>query len=70
MTNISVKRSKGSSINRVLEIIELVSISERPLSPADLAISLDIPKPSIHRLLQQLEADGFEIGRASCRERV
>ncbi|AKX59878.1 IclR family transcriptional regulator [Thiopseudomonas alkaliphila] len=59
MTNISVKRSKGSSINRVLEIIELVSISERPLSPADLAISLDIPKPSIHRLLQQLEADGF-----------
>lgn len=55
----SVKRSKGSSINRVLEIIELVSISERPLSPADLAFSLDIPKPSIHRLLQQLEADGF-----------
>ena len=55
----SAKRSKGSSINRVLEIIELVSISERPLSPADLAFSLDIPKPSIHRLLQQLEADGF-----------
>lgn len=57
--NSSAKRSKGSSINRVLEIIELVSISERPLSPADLAFSLDIPKPSIHRLLQQLEADGF-----------
>jgi DNA-binding IclR family transcriptional regulator len=55
----SAKRSKGSSINRVLEIIELVSISERPLSPADLAFTLDIPKPSIHRLLQQLEADGF-----------
>lgn len=55
----SAKRSKGSSINRVLEIIELVSISERPLSPADLAFSLDIPKPSIHRLLQHLEADGF-----------
>src|SRR5690554_6615380 len=55
----SPKRRKGSSINRVLEIIELVSISERPLSPADLAFSLDIPRPSIHRLLQQLEADGF-----------
>lgn len=55
----STKRRKGSSISRVLEIIELVSISERPLSPADLAFSLDIPRPSIHRLLQQLEADGF-----------
>jgi DNA-binding IclR family transcriptional regulator len=57
--NDSAKRSKGSSINRVLEIIELISISERPLSPADLAFTLEIPKPSIHRLLQQLEADGF-----------
>ncbi|MGO1693714.1 MAG: IclR family transcriptional regulator [Marinobacter sp.] len=57
--NDSAKRSKGSSINRVLEIVELVSVSERPLSPADLAFTLDIPKPSIHRLLQQLEADGF-----------
>lgn len=57
--NTSTKRSKGSSIKRVLDIIELVSISDRPLSPADLAFSLDIPKPSIHRLLQQLETDGF-----------
>lgn len=57
--NDSVKRSKGSSINRVLEIVELVSVSERPLSPADLAFTLDIPKPSIHRLLQHLEASGF-----------
>lgn len=55
----SAKRSKGSSINRVLGIVELVSVSERPLSPADLAFTLDIPKPSIHRLLQQLDADGF-----------
>ncbi|WP_100639134.1 IclR family transcriptional regulator [Marinobacter salexigens] len=57
--NDSAKRRKGSSIHRVLEIIELVSTSERPLSPADLAFTLNIPKPSIHRLLQQLEVDGF-----------
>ncbi|AVR04156.1 IclR family transcriptional regulator [Pluralibacter gergoviae] len=57
--NDTVKRSKGSAINRVLEIIELISVSERPLAPADLAFTLDIPKPSIHRLLQQLEEDGF-----------
>ncbi len=53
------RREKGSSITRVLEIIEAVSRAERPLSPADLAYQLDIPKPSIHRLLQQLEASGY-----------
>lgn len=52
-------RGKGSSITRVLEIIEAVSKAERPMSPAELAFVLDIPKPSIHRLLQQLETDGF-----------
>ncbi len=57
--NDNTKRSKGSSINRVLEIIELISTSEKPISPADLAFSLNIPKPSIHRLLQQMEVDGF-----------
>ena len=52
-------REKGSAITRVMQIIEAVSKAERPLSPADLAIFLDIPKPSIHRLLNQLEDDGF-----------
>ncbi|BFM51283.1 IclR family transcriptional regulator [Marinomonas sp. THO17] len=53
------RREKGSNIARVLEIIEAVANAERPLSPADLSIQLDIPKPSVHRLVQQLEADGF-----------
>jgi len=52
-------REKGSAITRVMQIIEAVSKAERPLSPADLAIFLHIPKPSIHRLLKQLEDDGF-----------
>lgn len=53
------KKEKGSSITRVLEIIEMLSQAQRPMAPADIAHYLDIPKPSIHRLLQQLEADGF-----------
>ena len=53
------KKEKGSSIARVLEIIEMLSKSERPMAPADIAHYLGIPKPSIHRLLQQLDADGF-----------
>lgn len=57
--NDDAKRSKGSSINRVLEIIELIATSEKPVSPADISFTLSIPKPSIHRLLQQMEVDGF-----------
>jgi DNA-binding IclR family transcriptional regulator len=53
------RREKGSSITRVLEIIEAISRAERPMSPAELAFLLGIPKPSIHRLLQQLEADNY-----------
>ena len=42
-----------------MQIIEAVCKAERPMSPADLACQLNIPKPSIHRLLNQLEGDGF-----------
>lgn len=53
------RREKGSSTTRVLEIIEAVSQAERPLSPVDLSILLDIPRPSVHRLLQQMEGQGY-----------
>lgn len=50
---------KGSSITRVLDIIEAISTAKHPPSPLDLAVELDIPKPSIHRLLQTLEQEKF-----------
>jgi len=53
------RRERGSAISRALEIIESVSRAERPLSPADLALQLGIPKPSVHRILQQLEGEGY-----------
>lgn len=53
------RREKGSSITRVLEIIEAISRAERPISPAELTFLLDIPKPTIHRLLKQLETDNY-----------
>ena len=52
-------KEKGSSITRTLEIIETLSNSQRPMSPADLSLQLDIPKPSIHRLLCKLETENF-----------
>lgn len=52
-------KERGSAIARALAIIEAVSKAERPLSPADLCYQLDIPKPSVHRLISQLEHDGY-----------
>lgn len=52
-------RETGSAVTRAMCIIEAVSKADRPLSPADLACLLEIPKPSIHRLLNQLQSDRF-----------
>jgi DNA-binding IclR family transcriptional regulator len=52
-------KERGSAIARAMAIIEAVSKAERPLSPADLCHQLDIPKPSVHRLISQLEGDGY-----------
>ncbi|MDO4696450.1 MAG: IclR family transcriptional regulator [Neisseria sp.] len=56
---LSNQRDRGSSISRVLEIIEAVALSDRPISPSDLIQNLNIPKPSLHRLLQLLETEKF-----------
>ncbi len=53
------KPRKGSSITRVLEILEKLAEIKTPIYPFDLAHQLDIPRPSIHRLLQLLEQEGF-----------
>lgn len=55
----SSSREKGSSITRVLEIIEAVAAAKEPLNPTALAEKLDIPKASAHRLVQTLESEGF-----------
>ncbi len=50
---------KVSSITRVLEIIEAVSYAPKPISPLELSQALDIPKPTIHRLIENLVDEGF-----------
>lgn len=50
---------KMSSITRVLEIIEAVSYSQTPMSPLELSQALNIPKPTVHRLIQNLVEEGF-----------
>ena len=56
-TSLSVQ--KGSSIQRVLDILEVVAESERSLTPTELSVILGIPKASVHRLCGTLESRGF-----------
>ncbi len=53
------KAIRGSTVNRIIDILEAVAMAERPLTPTDLAAELDIPKASLHRLCAALEQHGF-----------
>lgn len=57
MTN--TRREKGSSILRVLEIVEAVASASKPMTPTELSKQLEIPKATGHRLVQTLEKEGF-----------
>ena len=59
MVAMQQEKKKGSSVERVLQLVETVAKSERPISASDLAHILAIPKPSVHRLIQQLQQTGF-----------
>lgn len=71
MTNI---KKKGSSVERVLQIVEVLASSQRPLSVSDLAETLEVPIPSMYRLLDQLQSLGFVQldlpGKVTCGKRT
>ncbi len=55
----SERDAAKSSQTRVLDVLQLIAASERPLSLPELSIALSIPKPTVFRLCQRLEADGY-----------
>lgn len=71
MSNI---KKKGSSVERVLQIVEVLASSERPMSVSDLAATLDVPIPSMYRILDQLQSLGFVQldlpGKVTCGKRT
>ncbi|MFT6639730.1 MAG: IclR family acetate operon transcriptional repressor [Flavobacteriaceae bacterium] len=42
------KSPKGSTVTRVLDILNAVADADRPLSPTEIAEQLAIPKASVH----------------------
>lgn len=47
------------TILRGFVVLEKVIEAQRPISAADLIEELELPKPSVHRILQQLEDEGI-----------
>jgi len=62
-----VKSPKGSTVTRVLDILNAVADSEKPLTPTEIAEQLGIPKASVHRLCSSLEDYGYLQTRLSGR---
>lgn len=55
----SNSKDRSSSVQRVLQVLEVISDATEPLTPTEINRTLKLPKPTIHRLCSQLEEAGF-----------
>ena len=55
----AIKNPKGSTVTRVLDILNAVVTADRPMSPTEIAEQLNIPKASVHRLCASMEEYGY-----------
>ena len=53
------KENSSSALVRGFALMERIVSADKPISSADLATQLDLPKPTVHRLAQQLEEEGI-----------
>ena len=58
-----MKRERGSTIERVLDILDTVAGSTKPLSATEINEALHLPKATAHRLCAKLEARGYLLKR-------
>ena len=54
-----MKRDRGSSIHRVLDILDTVANSDKPISATEINETLNLPKATAHRLCAALESQGY-----------
>jgi len=54
-----MKRERGSTIHRVLDILDTVAAAGKPISATEINETLDLPKATAHRLCAELEARGY-----------
>lgn len=49
----------GGSALKVFAVLESIATAQRPLAIAELAALLNVPKPTMHRIVRQLDAEGL-----------
>ncbi len=49
----------GGSALKVFAVLEAIATAQRPLAIAELAALLGVPKPTMHRIVRQLDAEGL-----------
>ena len=54
-----MKRERGSTIHRILDILDTVAASPRPMSATEINDALQLPKATAHRLCTELELRGY-----------
>ncbi|MFT5812123.1 MAG: IclR family KDG regulon transcriptional repressor, partial [Rubritalea sp.] len=54
-----MKHERGSTIHRVLDILDVVAAAIKPISVTEINESLNLPKATAHRLCAELEAQGY-----------
>lgn len=54
-----MRRERGSTIHRVLDILETIARARKPLSATEINDALSLPKATAHRLCAELEASGY-----------
>lgn len=59
MVDESDHKEKSSAALRALSILETVSTSPEPMTATDINQKLKMPKPTMHRLCQMLELEGY-----------
>lgn len=58
-----LKRERGSTIHRVLDILDVVASAEKPLTATEINDILGLPKATAHRLCTELENSGYLLKR-------
>ena len=58
-----MKRERGSTIERVLDILDTVAASPKPLNATEINEVLGLPKATAHRLCTELESHGYLLKR-------
>jgi DNA-binding IclR family transcriptional regulator len=49
----------GGAALKVFAVLECIAAAQRPLAIAELAAMLGVPKPTMHRIVRQLDAEGL-----------